>query len=357
MAASGRNWLVVAAIAVVAVAGWYTWKNAQGDSLPPGIATGNGRIEAVEIDVASKMAGRIEEIQVNEGDLVSAGQPLARLETRQLQASLRQAEAELKRARIGVDTANILVEQRQAEKRSTEASLAQAKAVEEAANRQFLRSQQLRETDAVSLQVLDAHRADALGAAAAVSAAEAALAASNAAINSAKASVINAEAAVEAAEATIDSIKVQIDDSTLVAPRDGRVQYLVAREGEIVAAGGRIINLADLSDVYMSIFLPTEQAGRIAIGTPARIVLDAAPDLAVPATISYVADVAQFTPKTVETEIERQKLMFRIRAQIDKDLLLDHIEYVKTGLPGVTYVKVDPNAEFPAEIESKLAQQ
>ena len=90
---------------------------------------------------------------------------------------------------------------------------------------------------------------------------------------------------------------------------------------------------------------------------PRAIVLDAAPDLAVPATISYVADVAQFTPKTVETEIERQKLMFRIRAQIDKDLLLDHIEYVKTGLPGVTYVKVDPNAEFPAEIESKLAQQ
>lgn len=345
-----------ALVAVLVLGGWFAWQNVNGETLPDGIARGNGRIEAVEIDVAAKSAGRIDKIMVNEGDLVAAGQPLVKLDTRQIEASLRQAEAELKRARIGVDTANILVEQREAEKRSAEASLAQKKAVQEAAEKQFERSQQLSQTDNVSQQVLDTHRADALGADAAVSAAEAALAASNAAINSARASVINAEAAVEAAQATVDSIKVQIEDATLVAPREGRVQYLIAREGEIVSAGGRIINLADLGDVYMSIFLPTDQAGRIGIGTEARIVLDAVPDATIPATVSYVADVAQFTPKTVETEVERQKLMFRVRAQIDKALLRQYIEYVKTGLPGVTYVKIAPDAEFPAEIEDKLVK-
>lgn len=351
-----RKWIVPAAVAVLTFGGWLAWQNVNGETLPDGIARGNGRIEAVEIDIAAKSAGRIEEILVQEGDLVTAGQPLVKLETRQIEASLRQAEAELKRAVIGVETANILVEQREAEKRAAEARLEQAKAVRDAAERQYERSQQLSATDSVSQQVLDAHRADALGAAASVSAAEASLAASSAAINSAHASVINAEAAVEAVQATVDSIHVQIEDATLVSPREGRVQYLVAREGEIVAAGGRIVNLADLADVYMSIFLPTEQAGRIGIGTEARIVLDAAPNLTIPAAITYVADVAQFTPKTVETEIERQKLMFRVRAQIDKDLLSRHIEYVKTGLPGVTYVRIAPDAQFPAEIEDRLVK-
>lgn len=351
-----RSWIAPAGIVLLAIAGWLAWNGVNGETLPEGIFRGNGRIEAVEIDVAAKSAGRIEKILVEEGDLVTAGQPLAKIETRQLEAALRQAEAEQRRAEIGVETANILVQQREAEKRAAEASLAQAQAILEAAERQYERSKQLSETDNVSDQVLDAHRADALGAAAAASAAEAALAAANAAINSAKASVVNAEAAVEAAKATVDSIKVQIEDATLVAPREGRVQYLIAREGEIVAAGGRIINLADLGDVYMTIFLPTEQAGRIGIGTEARIVLDAAPQFTIPATISYVADVAQFTPKSVETEIERQKLMFRAKAQIDRDLLRRYIEYVKTGLPGVAYVKVSPDAEFPAEIEDNLVK-
>jgi len=351
-----RKWIVPAVVVVLAVIGWLAWQSSGNDDLPEGIARGNGRIEAVEIDVASKTGGRIDEILVREGDLVEAGQPLVKFDTRQIEAALRQAEAELKRAEIGVDTAKILVEQRQAEKRAAEAGLAQRRAVSNAAERQYQRSLQLSETDAVSRQVLDAHQAEALGAAAAVSAAEAILAASGAAINSAEASVINAEAAVTAAEAMIDSINVQIEDATLTAPRTGRVQYLVAREGEVVGAGGRVINLADVGDVYMSFFLPTSQAGRIGIGSEARIVLDAAPDVTIPAAVSFVADVAQFTPRTVETEIEREKLMFRIRAQIDKDLLRNYIEYVKTGLPGVTYVKVEPDAEFPAEIEDNLVQ-
>ncbi len=78
--------------------------------------------------------------------------------------------------------------------------------------------------------------------------------------------------------------------------------------------------------------------------------MDAAPDYVIPATVSYVADVAQFTPKTVETADEREKLMFRIRARIDPELLVRYIEYVKTGLPGMAYLRLDPSVDWPATL-------
>jgi len=123
-----------------------------------------------------------------------------------------------------------------------------------------------------------------------------------------------------------------------------------------LSGGGRVLNLVDLSDVHMTFFLPTAQAGRIGIGAEARIMLDAAPQFVIPAKISFVADVAQFTPKTVETEEERQKLMFRIKAQIPQDLLRKYIQYVKTGLPGRAYVQLDPQVEWPAYLQDTLLQ-
>lgn len=124
----------------------------------------------------------------------------------------------------------------------------------------------------------------------------------------------------------------------------------------MLSAGGRVLNLVDLSDVYMTFFLPTAEAGRIAIGTDVRLVLDAMPQYVVPAKASFVADVAQFTPKTVETEEERLKLMFRIKAKIPPELLQKYIQQVKTGLPGMAYVRVDPEVDWPASLTETLVQ-
>ncbi|CAH1649973.1 MULTISPECIES: HlyD family efflux transporter periplasmic adaptor subunit [unclassified Chelatococcus] len=353
---SKRPWLFAVLAVIVIGAAYYGWQKLTGSDLPVGIASGNGRIEAVEIDISTKTPGRIREILVDEGDLVTAGQVLARMDTDQLEAQRRQAEAQLRRAEISIDTARSLVTQREAERTAAEAVVAQREAELDSADRKLARSEQLIKTNATSQQTLDDDRAAAQGARAAISAAKAQLAASEAAIGAAKAQVIDAEAAVDAAKAQIESITTDINDAVLRSPRDGRVQYRVAQPGEVLSAGGRVLNLVDLSEVYMTFFLPTAQAGRVAIGTDVRLVLDAAPQYVIPATATFVSDVAQFTPRSVETEEERQKLMFRVKARIPKELLKKYIQYVKTGLPGMAYIRLDPSAEWPARLSGTLVQ-
>ena len=345
-----RPWLLIALVAVIAGGGYFAWQRLGATGLPPGIAGGNGRIEAVEIDVSTRIAGRLREILANEGDFVEAGQVLAQMDIEQLESRRRQAEAELKRATIGIDTANSLVTQREAEREAAAAVVAQREAQLDAAERKLARSEPLVKNFTTSQQVFDDDRASQQGAKAAVGAAKAQLAASEAGINAAKAQVIDAEASVEAAKAAISSIVSDINDSTLKAPRAGRIQYRVAEAGEVLSSGGRVLNLVDVGDVFMTFFLPTAQAGRVALGSDVRIVLDAAPQYVIPAKVSFVADVAQFTPRSVETQEERQKLMFRIKAKISPDLLKKYIQQVKTGLPGMAYVKVDPSAEWPANL-------
>lgn len=351
-----RNLIAAGILICAAGAGYYAWSILHKDRLADGFASSNGRIEAVEIDISTKAAGRLKELMVREGDFVEAGHILAQMDTAQLEANKRQAEAQLRRAEISVDTANSLVAQRQAEQKSALAVIEQRKAQLASAMKTNARSRQLLGNNTVSQQVVDDNEAAEQAARATLASAEASLAASDAAINAAKAQVVDAGAAVDAAKAQIESVETDIADTTLTSPRDGRIQYRIAQPGEVLAAGGRVLDLVDLSDVYMTFFLPTAEAGRISIGSDVRLVLDAAPQLTIPAKVSFVADVAQFTPKTVETEEERQKLTFRVRAQIPQELLRKYIQYVKTGLPGVAYVRLDPQAKWPENLESNLVK-
>lgn len=342
--------------AVIALAGFLAWEALRPPGLPKGFAGSNGRIEAVEIDVAAKTAGRIKDILVNEGDLVTAGQVLARMDAAVPEAQRREAEAQLQRALIGVDTAHSQIAQRQAEKDAAEAVVAQAKAELGSAEKRLARTTELTNKGTAAVQTLDDDTAQFQSARAGVSAAVAKVAATDAAISLAKSEAVGAESAVKAAQATIERIQADIDDGVLKAPRDGRVQYRVVQPGEVVSGGGKVLNLVVLSDVYMTFFLPTDAAGRVAMDAEARIVIDAAAQYVIPATVYFVADVAQFTPKTVETAIERQKLMFRVKARIAPELLKKYVRNVKTGLPGMAYVRLDPQAPWPENLQVKLPQ-
>ena len=298
-----KNRLILLAIAVaVLAAGAYAWTTLRPQGPGNGLVSGNGRIEATEVDVATKLPGRVQAILVDEGAFVKAGQPLARMDISSLQAQRDEAAARQAQAKNGVDTARAQVA--------------------------------LRESD--------------------VRAAEAQVAAGQAAVAAAKAQATGATSSVDAAVATVARIDAELQDAQLVAPRDGRVQFLVAQPGEVLGAGGKVLNLVDLSDVYMTFFLPETVAGRVALGTEVRLVLDAAPQYVIPAQVSFVASTAQFTPKTVETASERQKLMFRVKARIDRALLAKHLEQVKTGLPGVAWVRLDAQQPWPANLANPV---
>lgn len=320
-----RLLLAATAVAVAALAIGYRWLT-RPPELPEGFASGNGRIEATEVDIATKLAGRLAEVLVAEGETVEPGQVVARMDTEDLQAQLRQAQAQLRQAVEGKRYAEAVVAQRE-----SELSFARA---------ELERTRRLSAEGHVSREELDR----------AVTARRSA----EAALQAARVKVVEAEAAVEAATAAVARIESLLADSELKTPITGRVLYRLAEPGEVLGAGGKVLTIIDLSDVYMTLFLPTAQAGRVRLGAEARIVLDAAPDYVIPAEVSFVAARAQFTPKEVETRSEREKLMFRIKVRIDPALLREHIEKVKTGLPGVAYIRLDPKAPWPPQLQVSL---
>ena len=346
-------YLIVFGLAAVAAIAWWQLRPS---GLPEGFASGNGRIEATEVDVATKLAGRIASIDVDEGDFVEPGQVLARMDTQVLEAQLAQARAQLRQAENGQVTAASQISLRESEKRTAEAVVRQRQAELDAARKRHARSATLVKRNALAQQQLDDDLARLQSAEAALAAARAQVSSAEAGIAAAQSQAIEAQSATEAAQASVERLQVDIDDSQLKAPRAGRVQYRVTQPGEVLGAGGKLLNLADLTDVYMTFFLPERLAGRVAMGSDARIIIDAAPEYVIPATVSYVASVAQFTPKSVETEQEREKMMFRIRARIDPALLEEHIEQVKTGLPGVAWLKLDADADWPAELEVNVGR-
>lgn len=348
-----QPWLIAGALVAIAVVAWWILRPA---GMPEGFASSNGRIEATEVDIATKTAGRIDAILVKEGEFVRQGQVLARMDTRVLNEQRLEAAAQIREAQSAVAAAHALLAQRENEMRAAEAVVRQRQAELDSLAKRHARSSALSQRGAVSAQQLDDDRAAAESARAALESSKAQVSAAQASIEAARTSIIQAQTRVDAAQATERRIIADIDDSELKAPRDGRVQYRIAEPGEVLAAGGRVLNMVDLADVYMTFFLPTEQAGLLAIGSEVRIVLDAAPSLVIPANISFVASVAQFTPKTVETSDERLKLMFRVKARIPPELLKQHLEYVKTGLPGMAWVRLDSQRPWPASLEVRLPQ-
>ena len=351
-----KKLLVVAAAAVVVALAWWGWTKFADSGPGEGFVSGNGRIEATEIDIATKLPGRIEDILVREGDFVSAGQPLARMQLETLEAQRDEALAMRQQAEHSVTAAQARVALREADVTAAQALVGQRESELDAAQRRLKRSQTLSQEGAASLQELDDDRARVRGAQATLAASKAQVAAARAAVEAAKAQLVGAQSSVHAATASINRIEADIRDSELRAPRDGRVQVRVAQPGEVLGAGGRVLNVIDLSDVYITFFLPETVAGRVALGSEVRIILDAAPEYVIPATVSFVASAAQFTPKTVETASERQKLMFRVRAQISQELLREHLDQVKTGLPGVAWVKLDANAEWPQTLTARVPE-
>jgi HlyD family secretion protein len=306
-------------LTATAVAVWWLYFRT-----PPlvGIVSGNGRLEVKEIHVATKFHARIAEVLVDEGDTVHAGQVVARMDTSSLQAELRQAHAQVHEAQKRLLATQALIAQRRSEQLLASRDLERARGLYVQAN----------------ISVKDYDRA------------QNAMKTAEAASAQAEAQLAENEASIKAAIAKTERIQSDINDSSLLAPRDGRVQFRLAEPGEVLPPGGRVLTIIDPTDAYMYVYLHEALAGKVALGAQARLTFDALPGLVVPATVTFVADKAQFTPKDVETRTEREKLMFRVKVQIDAELVRGHEAMVKPGLPGVAYVQLDQAAQWPPNL-------
>lgn len=312
--------------ALLALGGWFYYQSHLESAMPDYVASGNGRIEAVEYDIATKYAGRLETVSVNEGDMVAAGQRLATMNTDAIEAQLREAQAAWREAQSSRDYVQAMVEVRKSE-------LIYAQREQE-------RAAKLASSGHISQEKLDQANTKYVTA--------------KAMLKAVNIQVTQAESGIEATQAAIARLQVTLDESYLTTPIQGRVLYKLAQPGEVLGSGGNVFTVLDLTDVSMSIFVPTEQAGKIQVGSDARIILDAIPQYVIPAKVSFVAARTQFTPKAVETRSERDKLMFRVKVTIDPALLKAHLNAVKTGVPGSAYVLLDQQQDWPENLAVKL---
>ena len=348
-----KKYVPVALAIGVAIAGLLLWKFMQNNGPGSNFVSGNGRIEAIEIDIATKMAGRIETVLVKEGQYVQAGQPLVQMQSDTLQAQRDEAHAREQQAIHSVASAQAQLAARLSDQAAAEAVVIMRESDLDAAQRRLARTSTLAKEGASSKQELDDDRARVKSMQATLNAAKAQVEAARAAANAANAQVTGAQAFVTASEATTKRIDADLKDSLLKAPRAARVQFVIAQEGEVLGAGGKVLNLVDLQDVYMSFFLPEAAAGKVNLGAQVRIVLDSSPTRPLPATVTFISSTAQFTPKTVETASERQKLMFRVKAKIDQGYIDQNSNRIKTGMPGIAWLRLDANTPWPANLELK----
>ncbi|WP_437222993.1 HlyD family secretion protein [Planctomicrobium sp. SH661] len=318
-----KDFAVLVVAIVISVAGYQVWQSRQ-STLPPGIASGNGRIEAKLVDIAAREPLRVKKILVKEGSIVSRGQVLVEMDTSTLEAELAEAKATVAsdQERVAASTSTVV-------RAKSEMNLAKV---------EFDRYKKLLESNAGTQQEYDRREAN--------------LEVQKAALAEDEAKLRTAQQEVEVSQAQVHKIQTRIDDATLKSPVRGRVLYRLAEEGEVLGAGGKALTLVNLEDVYMEIFLPAGVASLLKIGSDARVTVDHAPGRAAAGSVTFVSPEAQFTPKQVETKNERDKLMFRVKIQVPEELVASYIERVKTGVRGVGYVKYDENAQWPPFLQN-----
>jgi HlyD family secretion protein len=323
---SKRAWKWILAGAAVVIVAFIGIKYAvkRKNALPEGIASGNGRIEGKLVDVAAKEPLRVKEVLVDEGALVKPGQVLARMDTVTVESELAQANAAVQAAeeRLAVAKAGIV-------RQKSEIDLADVEAN---------RSKRLVEQGAGSQRELDVRKTKAETTRAGLSETEAMLA--------------TATQNVEVARKNAATIQTRIADATLRSPVTGRVLYRLAEPGEVLGPGGKVLTLVNLDDIYMEIFLPAAQAAAVKVGAEGRVTVDYDAKRAMAGQVSFVSPEAQFTPKQVETKSEREKLMFRVKIQLPREVVGEYIERIKTGVRGVGYVKIKDAAVWPARLQN-----
>jgi len=278
--------VIILVLVVLAVAGWqgYTWLQHRADRTR---VTATGTLEVTTVEVAAEIPGRLRDIPAKEGDQVKAGDVLARLDDTTFQAQLLEAQS----AKVAADAAVI-----------------DAAAKQTLADRDLARARDLFAQGFVARQSVD--RAEQVA-------------------QSASAQVVAAKANAVRAARTVETLTSQWDKTVLRAPRAGTVTEVYLEPGETVTPGLSILQLADLTDPWMRVFVAAGDIGRVHLGQRATVTMDGLPKHPLDGEVTWIASEAQFTPRNVATKAERTTQVYAVKVRVhDPDRLL------KPGMTG-----------------------
>ena len=313
------------------------WSQARALAAPAG---GSGQIEAVVVDLASRVGARVLEVKVREGQPVKAGDLLLRLDCSDQEAVLAEAEARLATARAQAVAAaaqrQSAVGSKAAARAGQAAAGAQAASLvaqRDAADRQARRVSSMGEVvAAASLDQAQAaadglhHQAEAAAAQAVASEAQAR--AAEAGVGASEAQARAAQAQVKAAEAAVARSRLLAGECELKAPRDAEVSKLPHQAGELVSPGAVLVRLVDLSEPKATFYLPNAEIGAVKAGTAAVVVADAWPGKSFEGTVRTVSLEAEFTPRNIQTRTDRDRLVYPVEVTVK-----DPEHRLRAGMP------------------------
>lgn len=337
---SKRNMVLIGAVVAALLAFLVYQRWLQGQGLEEGLIQANGRIEGTPVTIASKYPGRVLQLPFKEGDEITAGQVAARISDEEVQAKLKQAQAALaaleakkQAGQSGVDllekTVPIRIEVAEAMVKQAQAYLAKAQAAEKQARTDAERFKSLaeggtveqRRAEEADLRWLLAKNdlaAAQTGVSAALSQAlQARL--GNEEVSAKKEELLALEAQIKQAQAACDEIQCVIDSLEIRAPASGVVTEKLVQSGEVVAPGTPLLEVVNMDELYLKVYVAEKELGKLRRGLPARIHVDAYPDRYYEATVVHIASQAEFTPKEVQTPQERVKLVYAVKLALDKN--------------------------------------
>lgn len=305
------------ALLLVAFGSYLAFLGLRAEDLPAGILYGNGRIEGTEVTVSAEVPAGVVESHVEEGRPIRRGELLVRLDDTELRVRLEQAQAEaeavrreratlvqeLGTARHHLATAQADLARYQALRRTNTATEQQLRAVED----------RVEETGG-QIRVLEARSAQ-------------------------------AEARVEAAERQVESLKVQLEKTRVTAPIDGTVLVRGIEVGELATPGRAVAVLVDLARLELKVYIPERDIGKVKLGDPARVRIDAFPGRYFEAAVTRVDPRAQFTPRDIHTPEERVRTVFGVTLA-----LANEDGYLKPGMPADAWIRWDPAAAWPEHL-------
>lgn len=327
-----KRFLALTVLILAATATWYWWQSPEAEA--SGGLELHGNIDIRQISLAFDGSGRVLGVRVEEGDRVTAGQVVALIDTRALEIQAAEAEARVEALRQALVA--LRAGSRPEEIDEARARLAAAEAGARRADLDLTRATRLLETtsSAISQQSVDLARSEADTARASVDQMRAALRLAEAGARAED--IAGAEADLRAAEAGLALLRHRIDQGELRAPADAVVRARLREPGDMADPGSPVLTLALTTPKWARVYVSEPDLGRIRAGMRAEIFTDSAPGQPVEGTVGHISSVAEFTPKSVQTEELRTSLVYEARIVVE-----DPADVLRLGQPVTARVSVE----------------